>query len=266
MSDKKLSGLHAVITGASSGLGLVMTRALLQEGAKVAMASRPGDKLIEAVKQCQNEGLAAVGLPLDVRSEQSIADAANWVGREWGKIDLLVNNAGIGMRTVNPRFMFDPQPFYQVSSQGFRDVIETNLYGYFFVSRAFVPLMIAQGRGRIVNISMNHATMKRKGFNPYGPSRAAAEALSYIMAEDLRDCGITVNILLPGGATDTGLIPEEYRDEIKKTHSLLNAEVMAAPIVFLASPEAEGLTGERIVGVEFHKWLEAKGIGGLKQK
>jgi NAD(P)-dependent dehydrogenase (short-subunit alcohol dehydrogenase family) len=121
----------------------------------------------------KNEGLDAVALPLDVRSEQSAADAAEWVKREWGRIDLLVNNAGIGMRRVNPRFMIEAQPFFQVSPEGFRDVIETNFFGYFLVARAFTPVMLAQGKGWIVNISMNHAIMNRKGFVPYGLSRAA---------------------------------------------------------------------------------------------
>lgn len=74
------------------------------------------------------------------------------------------------------------------SIPGFRDLIETNLTGYFLVARGFSPLMIEQGNGRIINISMNHETMKRKGFVPYGPSRAATESLlSAIMAEDLKD-------------------------------------------------------------------------------
>jgi gluconate 5-dehydrogenase len=125
MLDKRLAGFYAVITGVSSGLGFAMARALLQEGAKVAMASRPGDKLINAVKQFKKEGLDATALPMDVRSEQSVENAVEWVKREWGQMDLLVNNAGIGMRRVNPRFMSETQPFFQVSLEGFRDVIET---------------------------------------------------------------------------------------------------------------------------------------------
>ena len=148
---------------------------------------------------------------MDVREESSVARA---VGQAWsrlGGIDMLVNNAGIGMRTVNPRFMTCPQGFWEVPAGGFRAVIETNLTGYFLVAREVTPRMLAAGGGRIVNISVSHSTMHRAGFVPYGPSRAGSEALSKIMAADLRDTGVTVNLLLPGGATVTGMLPPGAR-------------------------------------------------------
>lgn len=95
--------------------------------------------------------------------------------------------------------------------------------------------------------------MRRRGFVPYGPSRAGAEALSLIMTEDLRPFGITVNMLLPGGATVTGMIPDGLPDVARR--SLLGAEVMGPPIVFLASDEADGLSGERIVAKDFESFL-----------
>ena len=89
---------------------------------------------------------------------------------------------------------------------------------------------------------------------PYGPSRAGTEALSLIMTEDLRPAGISVNELLPGGATVTGMIPDGMPEEASR--SLLPADVMGPPIVFLASAEADGLTGERIVAKDFDAFLE----------
>ncbi|WP_160720611.1 SDR family NAD(P)-dependent oxidoreductase [Bacillus sp. USDA818B3_A] len=254
---KVLTGVHAVVTGGSSGLGYAMVEALLDEGATVAVASRPGAKMTEAIKNLQDKGYSNVfELPLDVRSEESVQDAVNWVKTEWGKIDVLVNNAGIGMRTVNSKFLTEPQPFYQVSPEGFRNLIDTNVTGYFLTSRGFAPLMVEQGRGKIINISMNYETMKRKGFVPYGPSRAATESLSFIMAEDLRELGVTVNMLLPGGATVTGMIPDEVRKELEGNSQLLKPEIMAKPIVYLASEQSEGLTGERLVATEFDSWLK----------
>jgi NAD(P)-dependent dehydrogenase (short-subunit alcohol dehydrogenase family) len=97
--------------------------------------------------------------------------------------------------------------------------------------------------------------MRRRGFVPYGPSRAGAEALSLIMTEDLRPLGIWMNMLLPGGATATGMIPDRLSEEARTR--LLPAEVMGPPAVFLASAEAQGLTGERIVATEFSGWLAA---------
>ncbi|ADF40450.1 gluconate 5-dehydrogenase [Priestia megaterium DSM 319] len=255
MNTKELRNIHALVTGASSGLGFSMAEALLQAGATVALASRGGTKLDQAVEKLKREGYPAVGIPLDVRSEQSVNHAVEWVKREWGKLDVLINNAGIGMRTVNPRFLVEPQPFFKVTPEGFRDLIDINLTGYFLVARGFAPLMMEQGHGRMINISMNHETMKRKGFVPYGPSRAATESLSYIMAEDLKEYGIMVNMLLPGGATTTGMIPDEVRKEIESKFQLLDPMVMAEPIVFLASAAAEGITGERVVATDFQDWL-----------
>lgn len=253
-----LKNTYAVVTGASSGLGFSMAEALAKAGATVALAARPGSKLDEAVGQLMQQDLNVIGLPLDVRSESSVSEAVQWVEKQWGKLDVLVNNAGIGMKTVNPRFLVEPQPFFEVTPEGFRDLIDTNLTGYFLVARGFTPLMIKQGKGRIINISMNHETMKRKGFIPYGPSRAGAESLSYIMEEDLKEYQITVNMLLPGGATVTGMIPDNIRNEISAQFQLLDPKVMAEPIVFLASSEAEGITGERIVATDFQNWKKER--------
>jgi len=156
------------------------------------------------------------------------------------------------MRTVNPRFMTHAQGFWEVPVSGFQAVIETNLTGYFLVARELTPRMLAAGAGRIVNISVSHSTMHRAGFVPYGPSRAGSEALSRIMAADLRDTGVTVNLLLPGGATVTGMMPVDAAPE---GQGFLEPAIMGPPIVWLASDEATGVHDERIIAVEFEGWL-----------
>ena len=119
------------------------------------------------------------------------------------------------MRAVNPRFITEPQPFCTRSPEGFRDVVATNLSGYFLARPGGGPPDAGRRAGRVVNISMNHATMNRKGFVPYGPARAGAEALSRIMAADLAGSPVTVNLLLPGGATLTGMIPEDLPGQMR---------------------------------------------------
>jgi NAD(P)-dependent dehydrogenase (short-subunit alcohol dehydrogenase family) len=254
---KILTGRKIVITGASSGIGYAMAKALAAAGASVLLTARSEEKLKDAVEQLQKEGGQVFRQVMDVRSEDSIQQVVSWVEQQWGGLDVLINNAGIGMRTVNPSFLTDPQPFYKVSAEGFRDVIDTNLTGYFLVTKVFVPLFLRSGKGKIINISMNHETMKRKGFIPYGPSRAGAESLSYIMAEDLKEAGIDVNMLLPGGATDTGMIPRAYRQSFKEKGMLLPPDVMSEPIVFLASEESNGISGEQIVAKDFGAWKVA---------
>jgi gluconate 5-dehydrogenase len=117
--------------------------------------------------------------------------------------------------------------------------------------------MLRAGEGRVINISMNHSTMTRRGFVPYGPSRAGAEALSRIMAADLADTPVRVNLLLPGGATATGMVPDEALTESMRG-SLIDPAVMGPPIVWLASPAAADVHDERIVAVEFEEWLAAR--------
>jgi NAD(P)-dependent dehydrogenase (short-subunit alcohol dehydrogenase family) len=238
----------ALVTGGTSGLGRAMAGALAEAGLRVAVAGRSGERAEEAAGRLPG----AFGVELDVRDEELVASA---VAAAWSRldgIDLLVNNAGIGMRTVNPLFMTEPRGFWTVPPDGFRDVIATNLTGYFLVAREVTPRMLDAGGGRIVNVSMNHATMTRAGFVPYGPSRAGAESLSQIMAADLRETPVTVNMLLPGGATRTGMVPDEHAAGLR---NLLEPEIMGPPIAWLASAEAAGVTGERIVATEFEQWL-----------
>jgi len=132
-------------------------------------------------------------------------------------------------------------------------VVETKFTGSFLVTRAIVPRMLAAGSGRVVMISMNPETMTRRGFVPYGPSGAAVDALAQVLAADLTGTTVSVNILLPGGATATGMVPEDVSDKVRAR--LLGPAIMGPPIVWLASPQAAHVHGEQIVATEFEQWL-----------
>jgi NAD(P)-dependent dehydrogenase (short-subunit alcohol dehydrogenase family) len=251
--DFRADGARVLITGGTSGLGAATASALLDAGATVAITGRDPEKAEAAARTLGSECL---GIGMDVRDEQAVTRGVDRVVAEFGGLDALVNNAGIGMRTVNPRFLTDPQPFWAVSPDGFRDVVATNLTGYFLVARDVVPRFLAAGNGRVVTVSMNHSTMNRKGFVPYGPSRSGAEALARIMAADLAGSSVTANLLLPGGATATGMIPDDFPPE-QRPH-LLDPKVMGAPIRWLCSPQAAGVHDERIVATEFADWLAAR--------
>ena len=249
----RLDGVGVFVTGATTGIGRAMANALLVEGASVVGAARSTQALDALVDEWRSRGLAASALPLDVRDEKAVEVAARRAWEILGSVDLVVNNAGIGMRTVNPRFMVEPMPFWEVSPAGFRAVVDTNLTGYFLVARAFAPRFVERGRGGFVNVTIRPETMRAKGFAPYGPSRSGSEALSDVMAADLRPFGVTCNLLAPGGATATEMIPETIPDGIRS--QLLPPEIMGEPIVFLASEEAEGVTGERITAADWDSWL-----------
>jgi NAD(P)-dependent dehydrogenase (short-subunit alcohol dehydrogenase family) len=243
----QLSGVRVLVTGGTSGLGAAMARALVEAGARVLVTSRD---LARAQAAAAELGTSAIPCQLDVRDERSVTGCVDRAGAAMGGIDMLVNNAGIGMRTVNPRFMSEPRPFWEVGPAGFRDVLETKLVGCFLVARAVVPVMLAAGGGRIVNISMNQRTMVRRGFVPYGPAGAGVEALSRVMAADLAGSPVTVNLLLPGGqGTRTGMLPDDVPAEVEAR--LQDAAVMGPPIVWLASDHATGVHDLRIVAAEF---------------
>src|SRR3954468_6672993 len=242
-----LKAIRVLITGATSGLGASMAAALAEAGARVVVTGRDPDR---AEATATKIGASAIGCELDVRDAGSVDACVDRVRDLWGGIDMLVNNAGIGMRRVNPRFMSEPQPFWEVEPDGFRDVVDTKVVGCFLMAREVVPVMLREGGGRIVNISMNEQTMVRRGFVPYGPAGAGVEALSRVMAADLAGSSVTVNILLPGGrGTLTGMVPDETPTEVRAR--LLDPVVMGSPIVWLASDRAAGVHDRRIVANEF---------------
>jgi len=247
-SGLNLDGTRALVTGGTSGLGLAMAEALAGAGAAVMITSRSAERAAAVAARIPG----VLGMAADASDEVSVARAADQAWSRLGGIDLLVNNAGLGMRTVNPRFLVEPQGFWEVPPEGFRAVVDVNLTGYFLMARELTPRMLAAGSGRIVNISMNHTTMTRQGFVPYGPSRAGAEALSRIMAADLAGTPVRVNMLLPGGATETGMVPDGDRPA---GLTLIDPAVMGPPIVWLASPQARDVHDERIVATGFEAWL-----------
>src|SRR5580704_5162335 len=148
----QLTGTRVAVTGATSGLGQAMAEALVAAGARVAVTSRERSRAEAAAAAL---GPGAVGIELDVRDEASVHAGVEDIYERFGGVDVLVNNAGIGMRTVNPQFLTDPQPFWAVAPPGFSDVFETKVTGCFLVARDVVPRMLAAGGGRVVTISMN---------------------------------------------------------------------------------------------------------------
>ncbi len=241
------SGVRALVTGGTSGLGRAMAEALAAAGAQVVLTGRDPDRTADAAA-----AVGAVGVAFDVTDDAAVADGVGRARDALGGLDLLVNNAGIGMRAVNPRFLSDPQPFWQVDPDGFRAVVATNLTGAFLVARQVVPRMLASGGGQVVNVSMNHATMVRRGFVPYGPSRAGAESLSRVMAADLADSPVRVNLLLPGGATRTGMIPDGALSA-EQMAGLLDPSVMGPPLLWLATA---GVHDRRVVADDPTTWGE----------
>ena len=245
-----VTGVRVLVSGGTSGLGYAMSAALVAGGAHVVVTGRDQARAAAAAARMAGAGDGrAVGIAMDVRDVQSVHDGVGAARQALGGLDVLVNNAGIGMRTVDPRFMTDPQPFWAVDPDRFRDLIDTNVTGYFLLARAVAPAMAAAGRGKIVNVSVNETTTRHAGFVPYGPSRAATDSLSHVMAADLAATGVTVNLLAPGGATATGMIPDQVSEDVRSR--LLDPAIMGPPVRWLVSADSDGITDCRIVATDF---------------
>jgi NAD(P)-dependent dehydrogenase (short-subunit alcohol dehydrogenase family) len=235
----------AIVTGGGRGIGRAIALGYARAGADVVISSARNPAEADAVAS------AAAALPGTVQAVQADvtipADVDRLLERALairGRIDVLVNNAARGMRFVNQRFMTDPRPFWEADPEAWGLVMHTNTVGVFLVSRAVVPHMLAAGRGSIINVTINHETMVRRGFSPYGPSKAALEAMTRCWAQELEGTGVHINLLAPGGATATGMVPDEAPDSI----TLLSPEVVVAPALHLALAQT---SGERILGTEW---------------
>ena len=249
-----------IVTGGGRGIGRAMALALAEAGARVIISAAQEKAEIDAVAEEAEERFGErriVPLIADVTREDDCTRLVEAAFDRFGRLDVLVNNAGRGMRTVSDTFMTVPTRFWTVAPAACRMVIETNVVGPFLMARAATPAMIEAGWGRIVNISMNHETMRRRGFSPYGPSKAALESETIIWAQDLEGTGVTVNALLPGGATATGMIPRIVSPELRA--NLLDPAIMGPPMVWLASERSDGVTGRRFVAARWRSDLpEAK--------
>ena len=249
----KLKDRIAIVTGGGRGIGKAIAEAFAREGAKVVVTAARQRNEIEAVAS----KIGGTAVLADVSKKDDVEKLVDTVVSKFGRIDILVNNAARGMRFVNESFMMEPKPFWEADPDVWRMVIDTNVNGVFLITRAVIPHMLKRRFGRIINISINHETMKRKGFTPYGPSKAALESMSIIWAQELESTGITLNLLLPGGATNTGMIPDTFPEPQRR--KLIDPVVMGPPAVYLASDDASGINGQRIIAVDWkeeHKAID----------
>jgi 3-oxoacyl-[acyl-carrier protein] reductase len=225
-----LAGQVAVVTGAGSGIGAAIALELSNLGAAAVLCGRTRGALESTAQAIVQAGGKAEVLPCDVTNLQSVEAAAKHVETSFGRLDTLVNNAGIGGFGG---------PLHQLPPESWDQILNTNLRGVYYAVRAFVPLMIRARSGHIINIS----SLAGKNALPNGAAYAASKwglnGLSYSLAEELRGHNIRVAVICPG-STNTDLSPHTGKDHSK----MLQPEDVAHTVAMLVMQSPQSFVSE----------------------
>ena len=258
MAVGALQGKVAIVTGAGSsiGIGRAITMGFVRAGARVAMLDLHRAWLEQSVGEAREVGGADCALPVvaDVTDPDAVAQAVRRTIAELGGLHILVNNAGTNPRAAGlaSTGQGSMTHVWEVSPEAWNRVVAVNFSGPFVMARAVVGTMLAQGWGRIIGVTTSLDTMYRQGGAPYGPSKAGHEALVATLAQELEGTGVTANVLVPGGATNTNRIaPDAPYDRA----ALIQPEVMQAPAVWLASEGSRACNGRRLIAYHWDERL-----------
>jgi NAD(P)-dependent dehydrogenase (short-subunit alcohol dehydrogenase family) len=240
MNSQALQGKTALITGASRGLGKAIALALAKAGAKVMLAARDIELLNKTAEAARAAGSEALVFQIDVTSEDQVADLARKVEREWPRLQILINNAGMNIRKAATEF----------TPQEWRQVIDTNLTSVFLMCRAFVPLMKGQGFGRILNLTSIMSHVALPGRTAYCASKAGLLGFTRALALELAPEKITVNGISPGPVATEINTPLLQNPELNAQFVSRipvgrwgQAEEVGHLAVYLCSEEASFITG-----------------------
>lgn len=238
----------ALLTGAAGGLGTVMTVALIEAGHAVAAVDRDAaalDRLsaLPVIAQHRDRFLA---VPADLAAEAQCAEVVAKTIAHFGRVEGLVNNAGIGPSSLRPDAEKNIPTIEELTPEIWDRFFTINVRAPLLLTRAALAPLRAQGWGRIVNNTTSFRTMLR--VLPYGATKSALESMSAVWAEQLKGTGITVNVLVPGGPTDTAFVGPEsgWRRE-----QMLRPDIMGPPLRWLMSDASNDVTGQRFTGAEW---------------
>jgi 3-oxoacyl-[acyl-carrier protein] reductase len=229
-ADQPLNGQVAVVTGAGSGIGAAIALKLAELGATAVLCGRRRATLETSAQAIRQSGGKADVVPCDVSDLPSVEQAATQVEKSLGRVDILVNNAGIGGFGG---------PLHQLPPEAWEQILNTNLRGVYYMTRAFAPMMIRASSGHIINIS----SLAGKNALPNGAAYAASKwglnGLSYSMAEELRGHNIRVAVVCPG-STNTDLSPHAGKDHSK----MLQPEDVAHTVAMLVTQSPQSFVSE----------------------
>lgn len=249
MEAQALQGKVAVITGAAGGFGRVLVRAFLEQGASVC-ALDVEQTALDAMKSEMPAALRGRVLDLvaDIADYDACEHAVAQTLDRLGGLHILINNAALGMSLISVEHMRKPVQITDITPQMWQRFVAVNFTGSWNMTRACITPMLAQRWGRIIDITTSFFTMLRGGFQPYGPCKAGLEAMASAHAKEFEGTGVTVNVVIPGGPSDTPMVPQESG---YSRQDLVQPGVMGPPIVWLCSEAADGITGNRYIAA---KW------------
>jgi 3-oxoacyl-[acyl-carrier protein] reductase len=237
--DKELAGQVAFVTGGATGIGLAIAAALGARGATVAIFNRNAERAAAAIRDLQGQGIATAAYTADIASSESVEHAFDAALAAHGRVDVLVNNAGLTRDGL----------FLRMSDEQWREVLDTNLGGAFRCCKAVARPMMKARYGRIVNVSSVVGLMGNAGQANYSASKAGLLGLTKSLARELASRNVTVNAVCPGFIETemTASLPAEVQSGMLSRIPLgrfgATAEV-AEVIAFLASPRASYVTGQ----------------------
>jgi 3-oxoacyl-[acyl-carrier protein] reductase len=238
----RLKDRVAVITGAATGLGRAAARRLSAEGAKVEILDiKEAPEVVQEIRASDGEAYAQI---CDVTNQEQIAEAVRAIERRHGRVDILVNNAGI---------LSGRTPWHQLTYEEMNRFAQINYLGYFNVSKAVYPLLKRSQHGRVINVASRTYFLANPGQMAYVAAKGAVMGMTRVMARELGEEGITVNAVAPGMVATPGT--EAHSNEEAFNRVMMNQAIkkrvtpehLAALIAFLASDDAEMITGQMIL-------------------
>src|SRR6266851_5217066 len=235
----------AIVTGGLRGLGRAMALRLAQAGHSVVAVGHIATDIaeMEAAAGALDFGRLVWPIVADLREPRECDRVVAETRARFGSVDILVNNAGLTFTYIDPARYRRPTPqrFWEVTDEIVDNVIATNYLAGARLSRRVAPAMVAQGWGRIVNVTTKLDTMNRLGTHPYGASKAALEMATEVWAKEVEGTGLTVNIVNPGAGANTPGMADEMRAMSRdgRAPRLVEPEEMVPPLLWVVSPAAD---------------------------
>ena len=245
-----VNGRIVFLTGAAGGIGLAMTDALLAAGHAVAAVDRDAKSLDRLAAQHSGTKDRLHPIRADLSTPTGCEAAIAAARARFGAVDAVINNAGIGMSSVRPDAEVRTPGIEELTPEIWDGFLAIFVRAPLMLVRAALPDMKRGGFGRIINNTTSYVTMLR--VLPYGAVKAAQESMSAVWAKEFDGSGITVNVLVPGGPTDTPFIADEAGWPREK---MLRPEIMGPPAAWLISDEAKNFSGRRITAARWDKNL-----------